>query len=307
MLSSRPSRSLAISESLLANLIWASSFVLVKIGLNDVGPLTLGGLRYFAACWLLLPFMLPNVEVYRSLSQGLWVRLLLLGLFAYTLGNGTLYWGLQYMSATTGSFEMSLTPLLVLFLGIFWLKEIPTRWQVLGIVIVVAGSILFFSPGLSSGEPLGLTVVGLGMIAIALSGILGREVARDRRVDTWFLTAIPLAFGGGLVLLLGWVFESPARLTVTTVAVVVWLAVVNTAIAYVLYNHSLQVLTALEVNIMMNLTPLATAALAWVMLGETIEPAQVVGMIIVIVGVGLVQWRGPRRKKNAPPRLGSDA
>ena len=49
-------------------------------------------------------------------------------------------------------------------------------------------------------------------------------------------------------------------------------------------------LTALEVNVMMNLSPLATAGLAWVMLGERLEWIQLVGMLVVIIGVALVQW-----------------
>jgi drug/metabolite transporter (DMT)-like permease len=195
------------------------------------------------------------------------------------------------MSATTGSFEMSLMPLLVLIAGIFWLKEVPTAIQAAGILIVVAGSALFFSPGLTVGEPIGLVIVGIGLLGITLSGILGREVARVREVDTLFLTAIPLAFGGGLLLILGLVVEGTPRPTGTALLVVVWMAVVNTALAYLLYNHSMQVLTAFEVNIMMNLTPLATAGLAWRFLGERLEAVQIAGMLVVIAGVGLVQWR----------------
>lgn len=287
----KPTRWLAIAESLLANTIWASTFVLVKIGLNDLGPLTLGGLRYFAGFLLLLPLMVPQPSGYRRISRGLWIRLIVLGLSAYTLGNGALFTGLEYMSATTGSFEMSLMPLLVLGVGIFWLKEIPTAIQVVGILIVIAGSALFFSPGLSVGAPLGLVIVGVGLVGITLSGILGREVARERQVDTLLLTAIPLAFGGGLLLVLGLLAEGSPRITGTALIVVIWLAVVNTALAYLLYNHSLQILTAFEVNIMMNLTPLATAGLAWLLLGERLEKVQIVGMVVVIAGVGLVQWR----------------
>jgi drug/metabolite transporter (DMT)-like permease len=287
----KPTRWLAIAESLLANTIWASTFVLVKIGLNDLGPLTLGGLRYFAGFLLLIPLMVPQPSGYRSISRGLWIRLIVLGLSAYTLGNGALFTGLEYMSATTGSFEMSLMPLLVLGVGIFWLKEIPTAVQVVGILIVIAGSALFFSPGLSVGAPLGLVIVGVGLVGITLSGILGREVARERQVDTLLLTAIPLAFGGGLLLVLGLLAEGAPRFTGTALIVVIWLAVVNTALAYLLYNHSLQTLTAFEVNIMMNLTPLATAGLAWLLLGERLEEVQIVGMVVVIAGVGLVQWR----------------
>ncbi len=302
--SAQLSRRLAIAEALLANLIWASTFVLVKIALNDLGPLTIGGLRYFAAFLLLLPFLTHDLRFYRSLPAHLWVRLIILGLTAYTVGNGALYWGLQYMKATTGSVEMSLIPLIVLFIGIFWLREIPNWTQLLGIIIALGGSVLFFSPGLTGGEPLALAIVLVGLLGFALSGILGREVARDRQVDTLNLTAIPLAAGGGLLLLLGLSFERPPQFTPETWFVVVWLAIVNTAVAYLLYNHSLQVLTAFEVNSMMNLTPLGTAALAWFITGETLDSIQVVGMVIIIVGVMLVQRRSPSEQVAARVKPG---
>jgi drug/metabolite transporter (DMT)-like permease len=73
--------------------------------------------------------------------------------------------------------------------------------------------------------------------------------------------------------------------------IVLWLALINTALAYILYNHSLQVLTALEINVLLNLSPLVTAGLAWFILGEHLGVAQAVGMVIVIVGVILVQWK----------------
>lgn len=73
--------------------------------------------------------------------------------------------------------------------------------------------------------------------------------------------------------------------------IVFWLALVNTALAYLLYNHSLQVLTALEMNMLLNLSPLGTAGLAWLILGERLTLVQAIGIVIVILGVSLVQRR----------------
>jgi drug/metabolite transporter (DMT)-like permease len=286
----KPTRSVAIAEALVVNLIWASSFVLIKMGLDDLGPLTLAGLRYFTAFLLLLPLMSRNGHATRALPSRLWIRLFLIGLCAYTVGNGALFWGLQFMPATTGSFLLSLTPLLVLFMSILWLKEIPTRLQMAGIVVAIVGSVLFFAPGLSVGNPLGIGIVAVGLVGFALFGILGRAVARDRQVDTLSLTGIPLAFGGGLLLFLALPMEGLPRFSVAAGGIVLWLAVINTAFAYILYNHSLQVLTALETNVMMNLAPLATAAMAWILLGERLDPIQIIGMVTVIIGVVLVQW-----------------
>jgi drug/metabolite transporter (DMT)-like permease len=80
-------------------------------------------------------------------------------------------------------------------------------------------------------------------------------------------------------------------------AIVLWLAIVNTAAGYALYNHSLRILTALEINMFLNLAPLVTALLAWLLLDETLIVIQITGIIVVISGVILVQLTGNRSKR----------
>jgi drug/metabolite transporter (DMT)-like permease len=285
----KPSRFVAIAEGVLATLVWASSFVFVKIGLDYMGPLTIAGLRYFLASLLLLPFAVRRGNTNRPWASSLWLRLFLIGFSAYVIGNGAMFWGLKYLPATTGSFMMSFSPLLILFAGTVWLKEIPTRRQIIGVMVALAGSVLFFSSGLRVGEPLGLGIVAVGLLGFLFFGILGREVAREQKVDTLSLTAIPLAFGGSLLLLVALPLEGLPAFSVTGWGIVFLLAVINTAFAYILYNHSLQVLTALEMNVMLNLSPLGTAVLAWLLLDERLSIIQIIGMITAIIGVVLVQ------------------
>lgn len=240
---------------------------------------------------ILLPFMTGNVKAARSLSRPMWIRLFLIGISACTVGNGALAWGLKYIPATTGSFLASLIPLLVLFAGVLWLREMPAHRQVVGIILCIMGSALFFWLGLRPGEPRGILIVLVGLIGYALFDVLGREVARGRQVDTLALTAIPLAIGGGCLLLLALLLEGIPHLSARAWGIVLWLAVINTALANVLTNHSLRVLTALEMSVMFNLAPLVTASLAWVLLGESLDVIQIAGIATVIVGVMLVQQR----------------
>lgn len=286
------SRALAIAEGLLVSAIWASSHVIVKIGLAHMEPLTLAGMRYFAAFLVLLALMARRGGLKSNPAPGYWTRLLLMGLCAYTIGNGTLSWGLQYLPATTVSFLGSLIPLLILLLAVIWLREVPTKRQVIGLLVALGGSVLFFSPGLSAEEPLGLGVAASGLLAFAVFGILGREAARGGRVDTFTLTALPLGFGGGLLLLLAFSLEGVPSLSLASCSIVLWLALINTALATLLYNHSLQVLTALELNTLLNFIPLETALLASLLLGEQLRIRQAIGMVIVILGVAVVQWGG---------------
>ncbi len=288
-------RVLALFETLLVTILWASSFVLVKLALPEIGPLTTAGLRYFIAFLVLSPFLIRNRAAVRLVKPRTWLVLLLIGLCAYTIGNGAFFWGLKYLPATTTSFLMSVNPILILLAGIWWLKEVPTRLQVVGVVVCLAGSVLFFSNGLKADEPLGLLITIVGVLGFSLFGILSRTVARERQVDTLILTAVPLGFGGGILLLLAIIFEGVPQLSLRVGGILLWLAVPNTAVAYMLYNHSLRNLTALEMTVMLNLSPLGTALLAWLLLGERITLIQLVGMVVLIVGVVLVQQRTRRR------------
>ncbi|MBI5627652.1 MAG: DMT family transporter, partial [Candidatus Rokubacteria bacterium] len=248
-------------------------------------------LRYFTAFLLLLPWMAVAGGLKRNPAPGHWGRLFLIGVCAYPLSNGALFWGLQYVPATTGAFLHSLLPLPTLLLALIWLGEIPTRLQVIGLAVALAGSALFFSPGLSAGDPLALGVISLGVVAFGVFVVLSRALARGGRVPTLPLTALPLGFGGGLLLLVALPTERAAAPSLDGWAAVLWLAVVNTALAYLLYNHSLRILTALQSIVLLSLSPLGTALLAGLLLGERVAALQVIGLLVAIVGVLLVQRR----------------
>ncbi|MFH1907665.1 MAG: EamA family transporter, partial [Chloroflexota bacterium] len=229
-----------------------------------------------------------------ALPRRMWLRLLLIGLSAYTIGNGAMFWSLKFLPATTVSFMMGMITLFVLFGSVLWLREIPTRLQTIGILVTLGGTAMFFSIGLKPGEPLGVAILSIGLIAFTLFGVLGRDVARGQKVDTLALTAIPLALGGGLLLLIALPLEGLPHASPQTWGLVLWLAVINTALGYILYNHSLQVLTAFEMNVMLNLSPVLTAIMGWFLLNERLTVLQWIGMVVVILGVALVQR--PRRR-----------
>ena len=286
---SKNRRMLALLEALLVTVIWSSSFVVVKFGLETLGPLTIAGLRYSLGALALLPLFLFNHPVRRPISGNLWLRLIIIGISSYTIGNGALFWGLKYIPATTGSFLMGLVPLLVMIGGAIFLKEFPTRWQGLGVFVSLVGSVVFFSGGLQPGQPLGIAIVALGLMGFMTFSLLGRSIARERSMDTLVLTTIPLIIGGLTTICLALIVEGIPYFTTRSFWVVIWLALVNTSLGYFIYNHALRELTALEMNMVMNLTPIFTALISWIMLGERLGLWQGIGLVVMIVGVYLVQ------------------
>lgn len=281
-------RLIAVSECIAFTVIAGSTLVFSKIALDFLGPLTITGLRFFLAFLVLFPFMFFHNRL-ANISSPLWFRFLFIGLSLYVVGNGALYWGLKYVQATTASLLLSFIPLLVLLAGIFWLNEIPTRLQVAGVIVAIIGGILFFSPGRKVGEPLGIAIMSIGLIGNAAFGVLGREIAREQKVDTLTLTAIPLAFGSSVLIPVAIFVEGLPRFSVTGWGLVLGLAVVNTVCAYLLYNHALRILPAFELSAILNLTPMVTAIWAWLFLSERLSSIQILGMVIVVIGIVVVQ------------------
>jgi drug/metabolite transporter (DMT)-like permease len=225
----------------------------------------------------------------RRWSGAIWRRFLALGLGFYVVGNGALLVGLQDLPATTAALLLSLVPLLVLLGGRLWLQEVPTRRQGLGVVIALAGSALFFARGLATGEPRGLAIVAVGLLGNASLGLGGRALARTDCVDTLALTTVPLALGAGILLPVALGREGSPHFTLSAWGWVACLGVLNTAGAYLLYNHALRVLAAFELSTLLTLTPLVTAVGAWLVLGERLSLLQGLGLVVVIGGVTLVQ------------------
>ena len=290
---------MALTEALLTTIIWGSSFVVAKFGLRTIGPITLAGLRYFLAFLLLSPFLLVRLRRNGWPDRGTLRQLALLGIAAYLIGNGALFIALQFVPATLVSFMMSLGPIFILIGSLLWLKETPTRLQVTGLLVSLGGMALFFLPGLQAGAVRGLVILAVGTLAFAAFGLMGRAMARERRVDSLTLTAVPLAIGGGALLIVGWAVEGLPNVTLEGAGIVGWLALVNTAIAYLIYNHALQRLTALQMNLILNLSPFVTACLAYLLLGERLTWVQGIGMLVATIGVAQAQ-RPSRAEVPAP-------
>ena len=283
----KPSYPLAIAEAVLVNMIWATSFIIVKLVLDEISPLTISGLRYFIGALILLPFMLR--EKGAGISRKMWGMLLILGVSQYAIGNGAIFWSLEYLPATTVSFLMGSITIATLIGGIFWLNEIPTSMQIIGIVVTLLGGTLFFAEGMEAGEKTGLAIFFVGMLGITYFTLAGRKVAREGMVSTLRLTGVPLLLGGIVTLLIAIPIEGIPSASPATWSLVLVLAAVNTALGYFLYNHALQVLTAIQMNIILSLTPVWTAIFGFFLLDERLGWIQMVAIAVVISGVILVQ------------------
>lgn len=157
---------------------------------------------------------------------------------------------------------------------------------------MVVGAFAYFA-----GD-LGATVVGIiasviGLVANASGSLLGRSVNRHKQFSPLTVTTVSMTIGAVFLLAGGLWLEGLPRLSGRAVAVVVWLAVVNTAFAFTLWNASLRRLAAVESAAINNTMLVQIAVLGWVFLGEAPGVLGLVGILVVSAGVMFAQSVSP--------------
>jgi len=309
----------AVLQALLVTFLWSTSWVLIKRGLHEIPPLTFAGLRYGIAFAVLLPGLWMRRGEVRRLTVAQWGQLVALGLVFYALTQGGQFLTLDHLDAIPFSLVLSFTPLLVAFGGAFALRESPSRAQWIGVVLAFGGAAVYFAPSAAlRGSGVGFALAGLTLCANTLASLLGRFVNRSRTVSPLVVTTISMGIGAACLLSAGLGTQGPPALTLRAWGTVLWLAVVNTAFAFTLWNHTLRALSATESSVINNTMLIQIAVLAWIFLGERLGVVEIVGLLAVACGTVMVQlrgrtWRTPfgpftvARAAGRPSRYGIDS
>jgi drug/metabolite transporter (DMT)-like permease len=287
-----PSRIKAILLAILVVIIWSTSWILLKYGMQGVPILTLNGLRYTMAFLVMIPFLfLPVIRKHFSSMTGKdWKDLLLLGIVFIALAQGTLALSLVFLPATTASLIVNCTPVFVAFFGIGFLSERPQAWQWAGLAVNMVGIFLYFFPlQREDGNLTGLLIAFACLLFNTAGALLSRRINRGARINAFIVSAISIGIGGILMLISGFVIYGVPSIRVEESGMLLWLAVINTAVAFPLWNYSLQTLTAMESNIISNTMLIYVAILAFLVLGEQMTPQQVLGLVLTAVGAVMVQ------------------
>jgi len=281
-----------VAQGFLVAFIWSTSFVLVKIGLQDMPPLTFAGLRQTLAFILLLLWYLRSGEwgKLKSLSTVNWVKLASLGILQFTLTQGVVFVAMGYLPAATINLVVCFTTVFVAFIGMAVLAEFPTRLEWLGIAVAMGGALLYFLPlQVQPGQETGYTLSLVALLAATGATLLGRQINARGDLSPLLVTVVSICFGGLANLAAGLAMQGMPVITLRGWGIILWLAVVNTAFAFTLFNRTLRTLSAAEANMINNSMIIQIPVLMWIFLGESLSLREVIGLLVVTLGLVLVQ------------------
>jgi len=293
-----PTRRAAIGLAFLVTILWSTSWVLIRFGLKEVPALTFAGLRYTIAAGCLVPFLLTkrSRQAICQLNRAQWGQLLALGVVLYAVAQGSQYLSLSFLPLATTSLIINLTALATAIVGLFILYEAPTRLQWIGIVLNLGGIALFFyPPAFSSRDGLGIFIAMICMFANTAGTVMGRSLNKTGDIPPLILTAISMAVGALIMLGAGLAIEGLPTISPLNWAAIIWMAVVNTALAFTLWNYTQRTLQATESSIIANMMTVFVAILGWIFVGEGLSTLDIFGIVAATIGTMLVQLRRLRQ------------
>jgi len=296
---SRRTKIIAVLEALLTTVFWSSSFVIIKLGLGEIPPLTFAALRYSIGSVILLAMIFAQREMrdtLRNRSSRWWGLLFIYGCVYITVAQGTQFLGLLYLPAITFSLMMNMTPLLVLVLAIPMIRETPSMKESFLVILGIIGVLIYFFPLDFVGVSIiGLIIALVSLFANAISSILGRAVNRKRDTPALVITGVMITVGGFFLLILSLIVEPIQPLSPLSWFYILWLASINTALAFTLWSRSQRVLRAIDMALINSTMMPQIVILSIIFLGEMPEILDWVGLGILAFSVGAVQYLQAKR------------
>jgi drug/metabolite transporter (DMT)-like permease len=295
----RPSAVLLYGALVAHTLVSAGNYLFAKRALMEIPALPLGLLRFAGAAMLLvilLRRMRPAGQRLPPRSE--WKKILFLSFVGVPVNQGFFLYGLQLSTAAHAALLYTLTPLFVLLLAQALLGEFPGWRAALGTSLALGGTIYVLLQRVgASREPLGGDLLLLvAVVAWSVYTAEGREVVgRAGAFPTiaWTIiagTVLYLPLGVGALMVPSYRADI-AHASAQAWWGVVYLIVMTSVVAYLLWYWALAHLAAARVAIFTNLQPLATALMAQLVFGERVSAGFYVAAAVVMAGVLLAQWR----------------
>jgi drug/metabolite transporter (DMT)-like permease len=170
--------------------------------------------------------------------------------------------------------------------------------QMSGITLSIIGAFIYFYPvSFPEGYQLGLLAAVVGVSANVLASILGRDINRTGELNPLTVTVISMGIGSIVLLSSGLITQGLPQLSLESWGIIGWLALVNTAFAFTLWNRTLQVLQATESSVINGTMMIWIPILAVIFLGEVLHLKEIIGILAVGAGTLLVQIFPSRHRR----------
>jgi len=303
------------------SLLWGSSFIAIKIIVDEIQPLASFGMRFFIAGLLLVSvhYILIHTIYRRSKrkdyqkiqfkNRQLWKSWLLSALFFIVGGQGILAIGAQYLSSGAAALINSTIPIWVAIFTLLFFRKKPTRLSIAGITAGFIGLTILVLPTLESegSSWVGVILLIVSSISWAIGSLFSSPI---RDVGTQQAILLPTGMFmalGGLILLAIWAIIGTGEISPLNtlfspkdnlLASFLFLTLICTAIGYAIFYWLLGSTTASLANTFAYIVPVIAVFFGWVILGESISSQTIIATGVISAGVAMMIISPSSKKTN---------
>jgi len=286
--------SLVYFSIIIHTILGAGTYPIVKRSLVEIPPLVFAFYRFTLSAFIILVILAFRRHVFSYLKTD-WRLLLLLAVLAVPLNQGLFLLGMPYTQPTHAALLYATTPVWVYILGLLKKEESLSLSKSIGILIALVGVLIFFAEkGLKFNfEYLwGDLLILIAVWCWAAYTIYGRPLVQRRgAVNT---TALSLLIGSAIYLPIGIPLASSfdyAKVTPVAWSGVLYTAALTSVALYSLWYWIVARIEPSRAAVFMNLQPLVTAILSYLLLGEILSAVTIIAGLIIIFGVYITQRR----------------
>ena len=293
------SKSIGYFSILATVLIWGISFISTKASLDYFNPISLAFWRFFIgiiALYIIKKIKYPEIKMAKE-DRKLFFAGGITGVFLYFMFEN---YGMKYLTASTASILIAVIPVFTMVSETIINKEKITPKKAVSVILSVVGVIFIvgFDPQRNITDMvIGSILILLASISWVVYTFLSKPLYKKYTTITitYYQTLIGFVF---FALLMPFNNTNIFNLPLSIYIHVIYLGVLSSAAAYLLFIYALEYLEATVCNIFINLIPVVTVSAGIIFLGEEITIVQGIGALIIIFSILLLTYQ----RKEPPVR-----
>ena len=266
-----------------AFVLWGSQYVISKIALRTVPPVTLLALRYLVSVPALF-IVLRLRHALTPIKKGDWPILFAIGFTGYFASFCLQMLGINRLTGSVSSLLGAMNPIFIPILAAFFLHERITPAKIACVALSMAGVVVIVGVD-GTVDASGALLMLASVFLWSTASIIIRRVSE--RYDPMqialiaILCALPFTGGWSLIELQ----SAPCSFTLESVLAMLYMGVLGTAVTHSLWNYSLRVMDASFCSMFYPMQPLVSSILGVLFLHEAVTPGFVIGALMICCGI----------------------
>ena len=286
-------------------IVWSSTWLAIKWGLEDLPPISFAGLRFVIAVIALLAISAGRVPLLPR-NRADWWLLAYTGVLMFAVNYGLLFWGELYVSSGLAAVLQTMIPIFGMVFAHWMLPDEPIQLRKLGGAILAIGGVVLICARLLEFNGILAFWGGLGIVfggaSAAFSNVLLK--ARKMQLAPGMMAAWQMIFGSIPLLGAGLIWEgNPFTFHWTPLAIgcLLYLAIIGSSLTFLLLYWLMPRMSVINLQTISLITPPGAIALGWWLGGERFSGLMLLGACFVLVGVAIIFWRGSAKIPPAAP------